>query len=85
MSFYTVHATKACKVWNKFWAICDADTCYVLQAFPYTGQTDRIEEGLGDHVVMKLMNPYFDTGLNVTTNNFLRKPFYYQEAQKTKL
>ena len=51
--------------------ICDVDTYYVLQTFPYTGKTDRIEECIGDHVVMKLMNPYFD------------KPFSCQEAEKT--
>ena len=56
----------------KFWLICDVDTYYVLQAFPYTGKIDRIEESLGDHVVMKLMKTYFDTGLNVITDNFLQ-------------
>ena len=40
--------------------------------FPYTGKTDGIEEGLGDHVMMKLMNSYFDTGLNVITEIFLQ-------------
>ena len=51
--------------------ICDADTYYVHQAFLYTGKTDPVEEGLGDHAVMKLVNPDFDTGLYVTTENFL--------------
>ena len=46
---------KPAKFGIKFWLICDADTYYVLQVFPYTGKTGRIEEGLGDHVVMKLM------------------------------
>ena len=34
------------------------------------------------YYVLQLMNSYFDTGLNVTTDNFY-KPFYSQEAQKT--
>ena len=49
---------------------CDIGTNYVIQTFLYTGKTDQIEEGLGNQVVMKLMNPYFNTGLNVTTENF---------------
>ena len=49
---------------------CDIGTNYVIQTFLYIGKTDQIEEGLGNQVVMKLMNPYFNTGLNVTTENF---------------
>ena len=52
---------KPAKFGIKFWLLCDVDPYYVLQAFPYTRKTDRIEEGLGDQVVMKLMNPYFGT------------------------
>ena len=62
--------------------ICDVDTYNVLQVFPYTRKTDGIEEGLGDHVMMELMNSYFDTGLNVITEIFLQT-FVLQEAQKT--
>ena len=51
--------------------ICDADTYYVYQAFLYTGKTDPVGEGLGDYVVVKLMNPDFDRGLYVTKDNFL--------------
>ena len=60
---------KPAKFGIKFWLICDVDTYHVFQAFPYTGKTNRIQEGLGDHDVMKLMKLYFDTGLNVTTDN----------------
>ena len=62
---------KPAKFGIKFWIICDADTYYVLQVFSYTGKADRIEEGLGNHVVIKLMNPYSGTRLNVITDNFL--------------
>ena len=58
---------KPAKFGIKFWMICDAGT-YVLKAFPYKG---RIDEGLNDHVVMKLMISYFNTGLNVTTDDLL--------------
>ena len=37
--------------------------------FPCTDITDHIEEGLGEHVVIKLMTPHFNIGLNVTTDN----------------
>ena len=57
----------------KFWMICDANTYYVLQAFPYTRKTNRTEERLGDYVVTKLMKHYFNTGLNVTTGKFFTK------------
>ena len=51
MSFYTVPTSKNCKVWNsildiKFWMICDADTYYVLQAFPYTGKQIKLKKVL---------------------------------------
>ena len=32
--------------------------------------------------LINLINLYFDTGLNVTTDNFLKKPFSCQEAEK---
>ena len=76
---------KPAKFGIKFWMICDVDTYYVLQAFPYTGKTDRIEEGLGDHVVMKLMNPYFETGLNVTTDNFFTNLSTAKKLKKHKI
>ena len=76
---------KPAKFGIKFWLICDVDTYYALQAFPYTGKTDRIEEGLCDHTVMKLMNPYFDTGLNVTTDNFFTNLSTAKKLKKHKI
>ena len=66
--------------------IFDADTYYVHQAFLYIGKTDPVGEGLGDHVVVKLMNSDFDRGLYAICDKrqFFNKPFYCQEAQKTK-
>ena len=63
--------------------ICGADTYYISQPFPYIGKADWIEERLNDHILMKLISLFFNTGLNVTTESFFYKPFYYQEAQKT--
>ena len=54
----------------KFWLICDCKTSFVLRAEPYTGSDEKRQLPLGEHVVMKLMEPYFQTGINVTTDNF---------------
>ena len=59
---------KPAKFGIKFWMLCDATTYYVLQAFPYVGKEDR-EGGLGEHVVLSLMEAYKNCGLNVTTDN----------------
>ena len=63
--------------------ICGVDTSSVLQAFTYTGKTVGIEEGLGDHIMMKLMKP-FDTGLNVTTDIFLQTSVLPRSSKNTK-
>ena len=62
---------KPSKFGIKFWMICDTQTSYVLQAYPYIGRVEnRGQAGLGEHVVMELMAPYFKSGINVTTDNF---------------
>lgn len=69
-SFIQYMPQKPGKFGLKFWLICDTKTSYVLRAEPYTGSDEQRELPLGEHVVMKLMQPYFQTGLNVTTDNF---------------
>ena len=55
----------------KFWMLCDATKCYVLQAFPYVGkEKDRASAGLGEFVILSLLEPYQNAGLNVTYNFF---------------
>ena len=49
--------------------VCDTTTSFVLRAFPYFGREER-EVKLGEHVTSSLMEPYKNTGLNVTTDNF---------------
>ena len=49
--------------------VCDTTTSFVLRAFPYVGREER-EVGLGEHVTLSLMEPYKNTGPNVTTDNF---------------
>ena len=60
---------KAAKFEIKFWMVCYTTTSFVLRAFPYVGREER-EVGLGEHVTLSLMEPYKNTGLNVTTGNF---------------
>ena len=55
----------------KFWIFCDSETYYVLRTFQSTGETDRVKESLGNYVAIKLMSPYFNMGITVTTDNFL--------------
>ena len=56
----------------KFWLICDTSSSYVLNAVPYIGRDDcrPQDRGLGEHVVQTLVEPYYDSGITVTTDNF---------------
>ena len=57
----------------KFWILGDSKQPYILNAKPYLGQQydeNRGELQLGEHVVLKLMEPYYDSGYNVTTDSF---------------
>jgi hypothetical protein len=54
----------------KFWVLADVDTKYCFNVSPYLGRDEQRVDGLGTHVVMKLMEPLFGKGHNVTTDNF---------------
>lgn len=55
----------------KFWVLADVETKYCFSVMPYLGRDEsRVEYSLGTHVVMKLMEPLFLKGYNVTTDNF---------------
>lgn len=71
-SFIQYMPQKPGKFGLKFWLICDTSTSYVLNAVPYTGRDDRRppEQGLGEHVVRTLVEPYYGSGITVTTDNF---------------
>lgn len=69
-SFIQYMPQKPGKFGMKYWLICDSNTSYVLRAEPYTGKDEQRELSLGEHVVTKLMEPYFHTGLTVTTDNY---------------
>ena len=56
----------------KFWMATNVQTKYMLHSFPYIRKDDSQPAGitLGEHVVLRLTEPYRKTGQNVTTDNF---------------
>ena len=53
-----------------FWA-CESSTGYALNAMAYgSREGDRVHRNLGQDVVMKLVEPYFETSRDVCTDNF---------------
>ena len=61
---------KPAKFGIKYCLLCDVKTSYVVRAIPYVGKEDWPQIGVAEHVVMSLMEPYHDTGQNVTTDNY---------------
>lgn len=55
----------------KFYLAVDLDSKYVLNGFPFTGRDDhQKDQPAGERVVLRLMEPYFNGGYTVTTDNF---------------
>ncbi|KAM3603127.1 uncharacterized protein V6R79_016937 [Siganus canaliculatus] len=56
----------------KFWLAVDVESKYMLNGFPYLGKDESrpATQGLGESVVMKLVEPFLDKGRNITTDNF---------------
>jgi hypothetical protein len=56
----------------KFWILADVDSKYMCNAAPYLGKDELRPDNipLGEHVVMKLAQPYLKKGRNITTDNF---------------
>ena len=56
----------------KFWMAADVQTKNMLQSFPHLEKDDSRPAGvtLGEHVVLRLIEPYKKTDRNVTTDNF---------------
>uniref|UniRef100_A0A3P8S7B4 PiggyBac transposable element-derived protein domain-containing protein n=1 Tax=Amphiprion percula TaxID=161767 RepID=A0A3P8S7B4_AMPPE len=65
-------ATKPGKFGIKFWVAYDLKSKYICNVLPYLGKDPSrpSEERLSENVVMRLMEPFLDTGRNVTTDNF---------------
>ncbi|KAK9686055.1 Transposase IS4 [Popillia japonica] len=70
--FMQFMGSKPDKYGQKFWLAVDKESKYTVNGFPYLGKDDQrpINQRLGDHVVMKLMQPYLNKGRNVTCDNF---------------
>lgn len=54
----------------KFWMLAEVENKYCLSIHPYVGRDHTRITGLGHHVVMKLLTPYYGKGYNVTVDNF---------------
>lgn len=65
-------ASKPDKFGIKFWLASDVKSKYLVNGFPYLGRDESRPPGqrLGENVVLRLMEPYINTGRNVTTDNF---------------
>lgn len=69
----------------KFWILADASTPYVMNIKPYLGKNfddDRHGVPLGEHVVLKLCEPFTGHGYNVTTDNFFTSKHLAEELSK---
>jgi len=60
------------KYGQKYWLAVDVEANYLVNGFPYLGKNDErgSNERLSDFVVMRLMQPFFGKGRNVTTDNY---------------
>jgi len=54
----------------KFWILAELNSKYCLNVKPYLGKDDDRVVSLGAHVVLKLVEPCFGRGYNVTMDNF---------------
>jgi len=54
----------------KFWTLAELSSKYCLNLKPYPGKDEKRTASLGMHTTMKLMEPYYGRGYNVTADNF---------------
>ena len=55
----------------KLFLLCDCTTGYTFNGMPYVGREgDERHVGLAEHVVKTLTEPLFNSGVNITTNNW---------------
>ena len=57
----------------KFWLLVDLNDKYICNGFPYLGRDDdhpRERLSLSSYVVLRLLEPYYNLGHNVTCDNF---------------
>ncbi|KAJ8883774.1 hypothetical protein PR048_015628 [Dryococelus australis] len=70
----------------KYWLAVDAKNRYILNGFPYLGKdaTRPADRPLGEHVVLRLMEAFFDKGRNVTTESYFASVRLANELKKRK-
>jgi len=70
--FLQFMANKPDKFGIKYWVLADSKERFVLNAIPYLGKDESrpSDVSLGEHVVMRLTEPYLNKGRNVSTDNF---------------
>lgn len=70
--FIQYMANKPDKFGLKFWLLVDLRTKYLLNGFPYLGKDESrpLNQQLGEYIVMRLAEPFFNSGINITTNNY---------------
>lgn len=77
-------ANKPDKFGIKFWLAADVNSKYLINGFPYLGKDEQRPQNilLGEHVVLKLMEPFLNKGRNVTTDNFFTSVKLAKELKK---
>ena len=69
----------------KFWLASDVDSKYIVNALPYLGKDSSRKSGLGQHVVLKLLKPYYKSHRNVITDSFFTSSELGKELLSKKL
>jgi len=57
----------------KFWILAALSSKYCLNLKSYLGKDEEKTASLGTHTVMKLIEPYYGRGYNVTADNFFHQ------------
>ena len=71
----------------KYWILADVKSKYCLNAFPYCGKDfqRKSKQSLGEFVVLRLAEPYKNSGINVTCNNYFLSISLAEELKKSKI
>jgi len=70
-----IMANKPDKFGIKYWVLADSKERFVLNAIPYLGKDEsrRSDVCLGEHVVVRLTEPYLNKGRNKSTDIFFTR------------
>ncbi|KAJ8881613.1 hypothetical protein PR048_018099 [Dryococelus australis] len=65
-------SSKPDKFGIKFWLAVDVDSKYILNGFLYLGKDEKwpSDQSLSEKIILRLVDPYIDTGRNITMDNF---------------